>query len=141
MIKSQVTRDTGVLQDMLDRIQNPQKVLESIGKALVTSTRTRIEKTKVSPDGKPFAPWALSTLIARKKEGTAALGILNRTGSLANSITYQVQGKSVTVGSTSSYAQYLQNGTSKMPARPFIGVSGQNRGQINLILKNYLKFH
>lgn len=141
MIKTQATRDTGILQEMLDRIQNPNAVLESIGKALVTSTKTRIEKTKVSPDGKPFAPWALSTLIARKKEGTTALGILHRTGSLSASIVYEVQGRSVIVKSTSPYAGYLQDGTSKMPARPFIGISGQNRGQINLILKNYLKFH
>ncbi len=141
MIKTQVTRDTSVLQDLLNRIQNPNAVLESIGKALVTSTKSRIEKTKVSPDGKPFAPWALSTLLARRKEGNASLGILNRTGSLANSVMYEVQGKSVVVGSTSTYGKYLQDGTSKMPARPFIGISGQNRGQINLILKNYLKFH
>lgn len=129
------------IDKLLAKLRAPQPALEEIGKGLQQSTKDRIRTTKLSPDGKPFAPWSFSTLKARQKEGTAAAGILFRTGKLHESIQYQVVNNQVQVGADSSapYAKYLQFGTMKMPARPFIGFSQQDLEMIRKILRNHIR--
>jgi HK97 gp10 family phage protein len=58
--------------------------------------------------------------IARKMTGDSPL---LETGALRDSITHNVDpsGKEAAVGTDLDYAKYLEFGTSKMPARPFLG--------------------
>jgi HK97 gp10 family phage protein len=58
--------------------------------------------------------------IARKVTGDSPL---LETGALRDSITHNVDanGKEAAVGTDLDYAKYLEFGTSKMPARPFLG--------------------
>lgn len=129
------------VQQLIDKIQHPEPLLDQIGKILKASTQARITTTKKSPDGTPWAPWSYATLLARMKDGSASLGILNHTGNLLKSITYQVQGRQVKVGADSSvalYAKYLQEGTLNMPARPFVGISQQDNEAVRIAVRRYL---
>jgi phage virion morphogenesis protein len=123
----------------VDKLRNPAVYLSRIGEALLQATHERIQKTKVSPDGTPWAPWASSTARARRKAGTAGTGLLFNTGALDKSLTYSVQGPKVSVHSSSPYAQYLQNGTSRMPARPFLGIGKKEEALILDIWNKWLK--
>lgn len=96
--------------------------LDELGKGLVQEVHNRIANTKSAPDGTRWKPWASSTAKARRRAGTSASGLLFNTGTLANSTEYEVIGDKVVVRNTQSYAQYLQNGTRNMPARPFLGM-------------------
>lgn len=138
-VKSTVT--TKQLERLLDKVANPQPLLEEVGKSLQSSTRQRIRDTKVSPNGAAFAPWSFATARARERDGTAGGGILYRSGRLHDAIQYQVNDRQVTVGvdSTAPYAKFLQSGTPRMPARPFIGFSEQDLMMIRRVLKAHLK--
>lgn len=139
MIDVKIQSDTRDLETLLSKLKNPRPALVEIGRMLQGSTRDRLQKTKVGPDGKPWAPWALSTLLARTRKGNAGRGLLNDTGNLSRGITFEVRGNTVTVGAQATYAQYLQNGTDRMPARPFVGVSKQDEKFIDVILRRHLQ--
>ena len=116
----------GLIDALVEKLENPQPLLDRIGQHLVATTQARIRTTKTGPDDRPWAPWAEATRNARAKDGSTVFGLLYKSGSLFNSINYRVAGDSVTVSSDPTlapYAGYLQNGTPRMPARPFLGIS------------------
>ena len=128
------------LQRRIDRLARSDEFLEIVGNILVESTMQRISKTKMGPDGSAWPAWATSTGIARAKKGNAGLGLLWDDGTLLGSITYEIQGKQVVVGSNAGqYAEYLQNGTGNMPARPFIGISKEDLKKIDKALADFVK--
>jgi phage virion morphogenesis protein len=127
------------LETLLDKLKNPKPALQEIGRMLVASTRERIKDTKRSPENRPWAAWSNGTRLARTKRGTAARGLLYESGALLNSIQYQISGKTVIVGSNSPYASFLQDGTDRMPARPFVGISQDDNSRIENILRAHLK--
>lgn len=139
MIKVQVQSDTKDLETLLQKLKNPRPALVEIGRMLVRSTQDRLRSTKQGPDGKPWAPWSMATLLGRLRKGTASGGILYDSGNLMRSIQAEVQSNSVIVGTKVNYASFLQDGTKNMPARPFVGVSKQDEGRINDILRKHLK--
>lgn len=71
-----------------------------------------------SPDGMAWQP-----LKARRKSGTSRP--LVDTGTLARSIRAKIEQGGLEVFSTADYAGYHQTGTSRIPARPFMGFSEQ----------------
>ena len=112
--------------------------LKQLGEDLGEEAIRRIEKTKSSPEGQKWKPWASSTAKARRKEGSAGLGLLLRTGTLRDSIGYQVQGDKVIVMTNVPYARYLQHGTSKMPARPFLGTGPREEKVMKSLWKKWI---
>lgn len=113
---------------------NAAKTARSIPKAVQTSlkvlsqdavkeTQERIRTTKKDPEGRAWAPWSMATIRARNKDGTAGRGLLWRTGALLNSIQSRVRGWTAEVWSTANHARFIQFGTPKMTARPFLGFS------------------
>jgi phage gpG-like protein len=116
-------------------------LLEGLGRLIQEQTRRRLEDEKTSPAGAAWKPnWA----------GTS---ILYASGALSRSIDYLVQGYQLIVGSGLVYARIHQEGgviepkTAEalafriagqfvtaakvtMPARPYVGVSSENRGEI-----------
>ncbi len=113
--------------------------LRKAGEQEVQRTRQRIAEEKRSPDGVAWRPWSLATLRQRTREGTTAGGLLNRTGALINSIAYKITQSTLTVFSSAPYAKYLQLGTNKMPARPFIGWSQAGVNSVREYLKSITK--
>lgn len=139
--KTKVTRkSTGSTpEEIVKKLRDPRPLLETIGQLLVASTQARIRTTKTDPRGGAWAPWSTATYIARARSGQLAGGLLYNSGQLYRSIDYKVQGKQVIVGSNNVfYASFLQDGTPKMPARPFIGFSDGDREMINRTAQRYL---
>ena len=64
------------------------------------------------------------TILGMKAEGYAKKNITQMravdTGNLRNSITFQTQEKEVLIGTNVEYAPYVELGTRKMRARPFL---------------------
>lgn len=89
-------------------------------------TVKRIAQSKQSPEGVKWAALAAST-IARKRKGA---GILVNTGRLLGSINADVVGIDARVSTNLKYAGWLQDGTKKMPARPFIGLGPKDEKEI-----------
>lgn len=122
--------------DLLKTLQNPKPLLHKVGQTLVDGAVGRIMGLKEDPDGNAWAPWAASTLLARERKGNVGQGLLYDGGTLVNSIYYTIQGTSVVVSARAPYAGFIQNGTPKMPARPFLGIGDGELGAIHTHMRN-----
>lgn len=128
-----------------------ETLLESMARLIRESVRERILAGGPAPDGSAWAPNA---------EGRKP--ILHRSGALARSIDYAVSGSQAIVGSGLIYAAIHQFGgtivpksasalvfrignrlirTKKvtMPARPFIGLSGDDRSELIAAAVAYIR--
>lgn len=127
----------------LAKIENfkPATMLEGIATSIQRQTRNRIEDEKQGPNGERWPP---------NSEGTSTL---YREGHLSRSIAYAVSGNQIAVGSSRPYAAIHQYGGPivaknaaalafrignafvrvkkvNMPARPYLGLSADNRAEI-----------
>lgn len=116
-----------------------QTALETLGAQEVKIAQDRIRSGKSSPDGQAWRPWAMATLRNRVREGTTGGGLLYRTGALYNSIKWKLTGVNLIIYSDSPYGQYLQSGTSRMPARPFLGWSKEGLNDFRERLRQAIK--
>ena len=128
------------IDDLLKKIDgvkqrlDDKNLLQEVGQIELQDIRTRIGVSKITPDGKPWAPWAPSTFVSRLNKGNTERGLLFDSGRLLDSFRVINDGKTVTIGTNVPYAPYLNNGTGKMPARQFMGVSEGAKKQIQAIL-------
>jgi len=135
-MKVKATLDVSSLKPSIERKKKAiarakEKSLEKIGKEQVELTQSRIRDSKEDPMGRPWAPWAMSTLRQRQRAGNEGRGLLYRTGALLTSIQYTVKDNVLKVFTKMPYGEFLQFGTPKMPARPFIGWGDQ----LNTVVK------
>lgn len=75
----------------------------------------------------PFPRWqqlAPSTQEERARLGFTPNDPLKRTGELSRSIEITIQGHTGYVGTNDPVAEYMENGTSRIPPRPFMGPAG-----------------
>ncbi len=73
-------------------------------------------------------------------EGTAKNLAPVDTGYLRNSITHEVEGKEARVGATAEYAGFVELGTSKQAAQPFLNPAlEQNKRNIKRIFEDAIK--
>lgn len=131
------------LLEKLHKIQKEmenQEYLEKIGQVVKEDIQERIRTGKTSADGVPWVPWAPSTLVARMRQGTASRGLLYNSGKLLNSFKVVTTKTSFTIGTSSPYSAFLNNGTNRMQARPFMGVSPKARATIKTILDKKIGF-
>ena len=59
-------------------------------------------------------------------------------GNLLKSITHEAAADSVIIGSVMLYARWLQEGTQRMEARPFLGLSDKDYRDIDELLADWL---
>lgn len=139
MIKVTVKDNVSKLvEQRLKKLQN-RKFLNTIARQQQEEVRRRIRTTKVDPDGVPWAPWSAATLKARTRRGTVATGLLYETGKLWRSIRSFVVNTSIRITADVPYARYLQQGTLRMPARPFLGWSEQTIRKIKSFIAKEIK--
>ena len=113
-------------------------VLEKIANALTANSRDRISETKQDPEGNVWQ--ALNPAYeARKTAKGKTAGKLIYSGDLLQSLVGTVENGTANVSSRHDYAQFLQDGTSKMPARPFAGLGAEDKQSINHILNDELQ--
>lgn len=144
------------LARLIARSGSPAPALKAIGESLAESTRRRFE-TSTGPDGRRWAPNSPVT-IARYvggrsgKKGAALAGskkpLVGRTRLLGNQIVWQAGAASVAIGSNRIYAGVQQFGAAArqfgkapwgaIPARPFLGVSAEDKADILETVADFL---
>lgn len=128
--------------------------LNAIGNELTESAKDRIQDEKKAPDGTPWPSYvnpnyaSLKRSGIRRKNPVAGLGrwilepsgggLLEHSGNLLQSITYNVSSDSVNVGSNEEYARRHQEGGGGIPARPSLGVSRDDANAINQFIRQAL---
>ncbi|MDB5658323.1 MAG: phage virion morphosis protein [Cypionkella sp.] len=136
-------------------------MMNEIGMFLVKQTKDRFPE-QVSPDGAAWAPRSAVTLARYKKQGKPFGGILHLSGQMARSIFHDYDQNSVRIGSPEPYAAVQQFGAAQgafgafmgkdkkgrdhfhhlpwgnIPARPFLGLSEDDREGILAIISETL---
>jgi phage gpG-like protein len=141
------------LSVLAQRAINLTPALNSIGQYMQLQTRSRFD-TSTAPSGAPWRPLAASTVRAKQrsqtrkqKRGAKRLrkrtranpsDILKDTFLLRDTITYQVSGGEVAIGSPQQYAKFHQLGGDIIPKREFLGVNAADRVEIAAILAEHL---
>ena len=119
--------------------QDLTPVMAVIGEKLKRSTQDRFS-SQTAPDGKPWPPLDLE-YAARKKRNRDK--VLTLHGELRGSIAYRAAADQVIVGSNEKYAATHQFGSGddgrNIPARPFLGLSDDDRDVIRVTVADYLE--
>jgi phage gpG-like protein len=142
--------ETVGLQDAMARIHRltddgfHTDLLTMCGAKIQEQTTRRFVSTKMSPEGAKWAPIKVSGGGRRgkkkAKQKRRSTDILVDTGRLMGSIMSSVlNSKQVEVGTNVEYAGYIQGGTRKMVARPFLGVAGPDEPEIENMAAHFIK--
>lgn len=116
----------GRIKRQQKKMRNPSRILRTVGREETQSARNRIRFTKRDPEGKGWAPWRPATLFSRIEKGNAGQGLLWDTGALLKNFYFRVTKDGLVIVNRMPYAGFLQQGTSKMRARPFLAWSGRS---------------
>lgn len=137
------------------RLADLTPVMQDLGEYLVDSTKRRFA-SGTAPDGSPWAPNSLTTLARygglyknAKKAQAGKRPLIGETRRLSTEILALATASSVTVGSPLVYAGVQQFGAAKaslgprspwgdVPARPYLGLSATDRGNVLAIVREYL---
>lgn len=140
------------LEQLADRADDKQPLMQEIGAALLLSTQMRFER-ETGPDGNPWPP----SIRARLEGGRT----LRDSGRLVQSLTFNASSDQVELGTNVLYAAVQQVGatiTAKtgdglrfrigdawitkksvtIPARPFLGIDDDDRTEIAEITQAWL---
>lgn len=108
-------------------------LMGDIGRYLEGETNQRFADKK-APNG---ISWANLLPTTQQRKGNN--NILIDDGDLVSSITHDTSSDSVTVGVSELYGVYHQLGTPKMTARPFLGISDNDKYEIGVLINDYLE--
>lgn len=122
-----ITVDDRAFRDYLNRLHarldDLTAPMTEIGSVLENRVRQRFE-TKTDPTGKAWAPWKQSTRETYPYAGTPAARegagrglLLQRYGTMLDSLSYAADPSSVRVGFAQPYATYHEFGTDQMERR------------------------
>ncbi|TWC35058.1 phage virion morphogenesis protein [Pseudomonas sp. SJZ079] len=114
-----------------------EPLLEGIGAEVESQTRRRIQVDKHGPAGEAWPEWSADYAETRH----SGQSLLQGTGHLQDSITYQVEGDSVLVGSPLVYAATHQFGDPDrgIEARPYLGLEGEDHEDVVGMIEDYLE--
>lgn len=134
---------TKSIMRQLKRLRDINPVLEEIGASNLTETQMRFEAEK-DPEDQAWQELSDATLEYRKG---APPRILRDQGNLYDSLTYSVLPyRSVSVGTNKTYARIHQLGglagrrrRTKIPARPYLGLSKEGAREILDIVTDHLE--
>lgn len=153
-----------LFERVISHLADPRPLMQDIGAQQIAATRARF-LAGLTPDGSVWAPKSPATLAAQAARGDP---VDNRPliarGTLHRTLNYQVgaDGQSVTIGSGQIYAAVQQFGAAKgafgaakgafgtdtrgrsipwgdIPARPYLGLSDQDRTDIAAIITEWLE--
>lgn len=143
------------LQRLADSVLDSEPVLMLIGEKLVESTKARFAN-KTAPDGSQWERNSDTTINLewKRRDGSirpakARDDPLVGEGTLGETINYKINGDELLIGSNMEYAAMMQFGGTKaefphllgdIPARPFLGISNDDRDEILVVLSDYLGF-
>ena len=108
-----------------DKAEDLDGVLDSIGRLLVDSVHKNFQA-----EGRPD-PWM-------PRVDNLSHPILRKSGALYSSIDYDVNGLEVSVFAGEEYGKYHDEGTSRLPKRPFLIMQPEDEDEIlDLIAKHF----
>ena len=128
------------IKQLEKKLKKPKPALNKIAQGEIDDAQKRIRTTKTSPKGVRWAAWSYETLKQRTQNGTVNRGLLYVTGLLLKSFFKRVSNDKAEVRNNAPYADYLQKGTRKMPARPYLGRSNDSIKRIKQVFRDYLRF-
>ena len=111
---------------------NLTPLMSAIGAILESSTRERFS-TKKAPNGTTWKSLLPDTL---KSKGNN--NILVFKGDLMRSITFHASSESVVVGTDRHYGKYHQLGGINLVARPFLGLSEDDKSTISDLIQDFI---
>lgn len=145
-----------LLRRILERTRDLRPALDEAAAVVENSTRARFRQQH-DPQGNPWTPLSRRTLERRggrtRKEQRSIRGqraatsaqILIDTARLLRSITRQVDATEASVGTNVVYGRIHQLGGKagrghrvRIPARPYLGLSHEDREEVRLILSRHL---
>lgn len=142
-------------------------VMQDIGELLVASNQDRVQKG-LQPDGQPFAPRSQTTLDRYAAKELSFGAVLNQSGDMRLGVHYQAGADQLEIGSNAIQAAVMQFGAEQgafgahmgrtkpsekrkksqsyfvtlpwgdIPARPWLGVSEDDRSNILAELQDWL---
>lgn len=112
-------------------------LLDGIGAEIESQTRRRIAEDKASPSGQGWPDWSAEYAATRH----SGQSLLQGEGHLLDSITFQVEGDSVLVGSPLVYAATHQFGDPErgIDQREFLGLEGQDYDDVVGMVEDYME--
>lgn len=113
-----------------------RQLLDVLGSEVESQTRRRIGEEKTDPDGKPWEEWSAEYAERRPARG----GILELSGELRDSLTYEVGDDAVTVGSNLLYARRHNEGDEDhgIPERRYLGLSEENLSDLSDLTMEFI---
>lgn len=146
-VQVQVRGKTQISQALNKLIQNTNNVepaLAEIGECLLESTQQRFVDMQ-APDGTPWEELSETTLSRKNRTDR----ILTESGTLADTLNYQISNNELSLGSNMEYAAMHQFGgttspfsafpNQEIPARPFLGIAPFERAEILDILNHHIE--
>lgn len=121
------------------QLRTKGRAMKQIGRIELQEAQNRVRQSKVSPDMVPWQRWSYSTMISRVRDGSAGKGLLYLSGLLLKSFKMKASATAMSITNTAPYAGFLQEGTSNMPARPFLGFGRAAMKRIEKVLMKHLK--
>ena len=132
--------DTSAIQNQFRKLQAVGKsdgLTRKIANVLWEEAEDAFSKEQ-SPEGEKWA--ALDESYKKQRHGKGYTGpILQVSGDLVKSLNIDYGDNFAVIGAAEPYGQYHQMGTSKMPARPFIGLGETGEKEIKQIIAKRMK--
>lgn len=124
------------LDELLARLDDPAPLFQDIAETLLNATRNRFDEQH-APDGTPWAPLS-PAYQTRKKKNRDKILVLD--GYLKGLLRYQILPDGLELGTDRIYGATHQFGdpARNIPARPFLGLSEDDRSEVLSILSEYL---
>ncbi|MEO0376003.1 MAG: phage virion morphogenesis protein [Cyanobacteria bacterium P01_A01_bin.17] len=121
-----------------ERVGNLQPALEDFGEYMLLQTRKYFD-SEVAPGGRPWADISPAWKKQKRKEGRDR-GIGKYTLAMRDGITYVARPRSLVIGSNRPYAARFQLGSKdgKQEARPFLGLTPEDRRELISILQDHV---
>lgn len=137
-----------LLRELGDRANDLTPAMKQIGEYMRMRTEENFAR-EMTPDGRAWRSIGNSQSIARtfakKQKNGGIMKMLQDRGDLRSSIAYQVEPRSVFIGTNIKVGAWSlgaihQYGAPRrnIPARPFLGVNQADREEITMILRDYL---
>lgn len=132
----EVSLETFEIDAAAMRLSDRHQLLDMLASSVTESSKERFE-TKTDPQGQPWAAWS-SAYAATVKNPNHSL--LFKSGALKASIANEIFGHDVAViGTKQHYAKQHQYGAGMLPARPFIGLSEEDKKKLKELSANWVK--
>ncbi|BCS94612.1 Mu phage tail completion protein GpG [Desulfoluna limicola] len=134
-----ITHDMAKLTQRLDRLTHLalDDLLDNMGSEVENQTRRRISDEKTAPDGSDWPEWSERYAATREEHHS----LLQGEGDLLDSMTYDVEGDAVVVGSPLVYAAIQHFGGEAvgkaLPPHPYLGLSDENEEDLMALIDDW----